>query len=141
MSTPCRMRRGYRTIVVALTMRIGMSAVACITTTSVMPGWLQAQVRGDIGTPECRRYQRSMQGEVAQGKVVPYQMLGDRINATAGLVTSAVAAGAITNACANCILQQMFSGVPIKNQVSCGGPPTTPTPTAGRKRSRVPTPK
>ena len=123
-------------------MRIGMSAAACITTISAMPVWLQAQVRGDIGTPpECRRYQRAMQGEIAQGKVVPYQMLGDRINVTAGLVTNAVGAGTITNACANCILQQMFRGVPIDDQVSCGGPPTTPTPTARRKRSAVPTPK
>jgi len=126
--------------VTVLTVRTGLSVAIYFTVASVAPGWGQAQAPGDIGSPECARQQQAMQATVGGETVGAYQALDARINAAAALIGSAAAVGAISGACANCILDQLFRGVGTADQSPCGVLPATPTvPAPRRQRSPVPT--
>jgi hypothetical protein len=79
-----------------------------------------AQAPGDIGSAECREAQ--VAAEIAVESGGPYENHGQLVRTAANVVSAAVAAGTITEACASCIMNQFARRIPIAEQAPCGQP-------------------
>jgi hypothetical protein len=73
---------------------------------------------GDVGSPECLSAQQSAQAAVQAGG--PYRNHGALVSTAAKVVSRAVSAGDITEACADCIVSQFARRIPVTEQAPCG---------------------
>jgi hypothetical protein len=73
---------------------------------------------GDVGSAECRAVQLDAQAAVASGG--PYKNKGQLVKTAAKVVGAAEEAGEITDACADCIMDQFARGIAIAAQEPCG---------------------